>query len=257
MRKIIITLLILLCFTAFAKTWEGDLQVCHGVTEGFWFPDHKWTDKGDPWIKPFPYMGKLQDFENSGFEFNFDVLGLCLTCEMLNFLQLNYYPPTRDSIYFFISCLNDSLVYDSLEHKVVKKEFSFENFSINDFALLYSLDNFCYNGDEGIYFIYKKYSDRFEYNALCNMLTGDKSYSIQCEFQDDGTLNFDKLPDFRAVPENFCEMYYQKVLSVRKPLKNFFANQPSYKINGTPASQGSSNIIIKNNQPTLQLKGEH
>ena len=84
-------------------------------------------------------------------------------------------------------------------------------------------------------------------------------YMIQCEFQDDGSLNFDKLPDVDKVPhpDVFCEMYYQKVLPVRQPLKNFFANQPSYKINGTPASQSSSNIIIKNNQPTLQLKGEH
>ena len=36
----------------FAETWEFSLQSCDN-SNGFWFPSKEWTDKGEPWIKPF------------------------------------------------------------------------------------------------------------------------------------------------------------------------------------------------------------
>ena len=111
--------------------------------------------------------------------------------------------------------------------------------------------------------IYKKYSENFEYNALCNMVMykmgcGYYSYAIQCEFQDDGTLNFDKLPDAKMVPENFCST--QSIPSIHRNdfiQKNAFVNFPFFKVNGIPDANGSSNIVIQNKQPKLRLKGYH
>lgn len=85
---------------------------------------------------------------------------------------------------------------------------------------------------------------------------GYYSYAIQCEFQDDGTLNFDKLPDAKMVPENFCSM--QPISSIRRngfKQKKDFANFSFYKVNGTPDAKGSSNIVIRKKQSKLQLKG--
>lgn len=274
MRKVVITLLLLLCVTAFAKTWDAKLKFCYEITGGFWFPDHKWTDKGEPWIKSLMYGEQIYDYGEYGLSFDFEYVGYCFTCDWENPFNLFFTGgkeqrlSIKDSVYFFRDCKNELLL---------------ENLSIDDFDLVtnivgwdytpqnnnsyFSLGGYYWNCDEyeyekGIYFIYKKHSDRFEYNALCHFIM-DFGYGIQCVFQDDGTLNFDKvpkadpLPEPWVVPEDYCAAFSsQKVPQRRQPLKNFFANQPFYKINGTPASQGSSNIIIKNNQPTLQLKGE-
>jgi hypothetical protein len=123
----------------------------------------------------------------------------------------------------------------------------------------FSLDDF-YNYETGMYFVYKKYSDKFEYSALCNMTRYEKgdgySYEIQCEFQDDGSLNFKKIPDAKTVPEDFCST--QSISTKRWnsfKQKKDFANQLLYKVNGSPASKNSSNIVIQNKQPMFQLKG--
>ena len=85
---------------------------------------------------------------------------------------------------------------------------------------------------------------------------GYYSYAIQCEFQDDGTLNFDKLPDAKMVPKNFCSTQsIPFIRSTRFKQKNNFMSLPIYKVNGTPATKGSSNIVIQNKQPKLYLKG--
>ena len=82
-------------------------------------------------------------------------------------------------------------------------------------------------------------------------------YEVQCEFQDDGTLNFDKLPDVKNISENFCSTHSIVInSSAHFKQKRNFANQLLYKVNGMPVFKGSSNIIIKNKQPKLQLK-EH
>ena len=274
MRKVVVTLLLLLCVTAFAKTWDAKLKFCYEITGGFWFPDHKWTDKGEPWIKSLMYG---EEFGEVGLYFGFESTGYCFACDWVNPFNLIFSGnqeerlSIKDSIYFYQSCENE-LSLKNLTIADFNLETRFWNWDCNfdkntDCSSYFSLESF-HNGcklriDNGVYFIYKKYSDRFEYNALCHYDV-DFGYAVQCVFQDDGTLNFDKLPKADpehkpwVVPEDYCAAFTsQKVPQRRQPLKNFFANQPSYKINGTPASQGSSNIIIKNNQPTLQLKGEH
>lgn len=280
MKKYFIVLFLLFETVAFAKTWEENLGRCDGYW-GFWFPNHNWTDKGEPWIKPFQEGNTLEDYNETGFSFNskFPPGGNCdLNVERpFGMVWKSISMDKVDSVYLFeVNCEWNGSAY------VCDKELSLENLLIEDFYLLkknddkynlnyhnfYDLYHFyeyhsydSYGYLTGLYFIYKKYSENFEYNALCNMLMnymgcGYYSYAIQCEFQDDGTLNFDKLPDAKMVPENFCSM--QPISSIRRngfKQKKDFANFSFYKVNGTPDAKGSSNIVIRKKQSKLQLKG--
>jgi len=130
-----------------------------------------------------------------------------------------------------------------------------------------------YSSKNGMYFVYKKISDKFEYYALCNwdvlLFPGQphpyffddgnrRVRALQCEFQDDGTLNFDKLPDVKTIPEDFCSTQFIPTIRLsRFKQRNNYGNQSFYKVNGTPAFKNASNIIIKSKQSILQLKGEH
>ncbi len=273
MKKCLITLFLLFSTVALAKTWEANLQSCDGYG-GFWFPNHNWTDKGDPWIKPFLNGESLGDYKEYGLSFNYQNGPKRTDCNLTvdNVFGMEWTPiisdkmnESRDSVYLFMpNCRRDSTY-------VCERKLSLESLLISDFELLdldkYNLDNShffnlrsSYDFFTGMYFIYRKNSGSFEYNALCNMVTlqlgCDESYAIQCEFQDDGTLNFDKLPDAKTIPEDFCST--QSIPSVRWnrfKQKNILMNELFYRANGTPATKGSSNIIIQNNQPKLHLKG--
>ena len=278
MRKCLIALFLLFGTVTFAKTWEANLRSCDGYG-GFWFPNHNWTDKGEPWIKPFINGKRLDDYRETGISFNYDFNGKRESCyaTVENDFAMKWTPITSesvesfaDSVYFFMANCNR----DFMGLYVCERELSLENFSIDDFALvkidkyrsedwiLFNLgyNYYDYNYITGLYFIYKKYSEEFEYNALCNIellkFSCDDSYAIQCEFQDDGTLNFDKLPDAKSIPEDFCStLSIPPIRWGHFEQKKDFMNQPFYKVNGTPATKGSSNIIIKNKQSKLRLKG--
>lgn len=277
MKKCLMALFLLFSTFALAKTWEANLRSCDGYG-GFWFPNHNWTDKGEPWIKPFINGKHLGDYREMGISFNYDFNGKRESCyyTVENYFGMKWTPITSeiverfaDSVYFFMANCNWDSTY------VCERELSLENFSIDDFALvkvdkyrsedwiLFNLgyNYYNYNYITGLYFIYKKYSEEFEYNALCNIellrLGCDDSYALQCEFQDDGTLNFEKLPDAKTIPEDFCStLSIPSIRWNRFEQKNDFSNQPFYKVNGVPATKGSSNIVIQNKQPKIRLKGK-
>ena len=99
MRKFIIVLLLLLCAIAFAKTWEASSKLCYEVTGGFWFPDHKWTDKGEPWIKSLMYMEQLYDYGEYGLFFGYESPGYCFGCDWINPFNVidgSDYAPNKD-----------------------------------------------------------------------------------------------------------------------------------------------------------------
>ncbi|MCF0216736.1 MAG: hypothetical protein HUK21_09720 [Fibrobacteraceae bacterium] len=262
----------------FSSAWEANLEQCQDFG-GFWFPGHPLAEKSEPWIKPFPNGGSLEDFGETGMSFNYDMPGWscspsleeeCIAVENTFNIRITQ-PVTRsdleDSIFFFFKC-----EFDSLGNKVSEKNFSLENLAIENFkqaknnnmnyftidSTIFSLNDFCYeicNYRTGVFFIYKKYSNKFEYNALCNISLKDFSYKIQCEFQDDGSLNFNKIPDANSIPDNFCSTYTSLKIQSKKKLKTNILNQGVYyKINGALLIKGSSNIIINNKQPKLQLK---
>lgn len=331
--------ILLLCLSAilWAKTWETDWMAC-SANEGFWFPNHNWTDKGEPWIKPLLIGDSLENYNETGIFFSyrhptvdcllnpnpeFDI-DLCEEYNMNNDFDVRYTPTSsdkagliKDSIFYFIGCsgrkkcdkdLSLDVVTDAVFVSNVRGLVSYffpKGDSVNwDFFVPYippnpyappknaetktnnvvnrdsigypilAFDDFFgkrYSSKNGMYFVYKKISDKFEYYALCNwdvLLSSGEPHpyffddgirrirALQCEFQDDGTLNFDKIPNAKAIPENFCST--QSIPSNRRyyfKQKNELANFPFYKVNGIPTTKNSSNIVIQNKQPMLRLKG--
>ena len=325
--------ILLLCLSAilWAKTWEADWMEC-SAEEGFWFPNHNWTDKGEPWIKPLLIGDSLENYNETGIFFSylyptvdcslnpeFDS-NLCEEFNMDNDFDVRYTLTSsdkagliKDSIFYFIGCsgkkncdkdLSLDVVTDAVFVSNIRGFVSYffpkgdsvnwdfyvppvppeiaetkTNTVVNRDSVGYTIlafDDFWgrrYSSKNGMYFVYKKISDKFEYYALCNwdvlLFPGEphpyffddgirRIRALQCEFQDDGTLNFDKIPDAKTVPEDFCST--QSLPAIR--LSNFkrrnnFVYQPFYKVNGTPAFKNASNIIIKSKQSILQLKGEH
>ena len=282
MKNLFIALLFVLSTVAFSKTWEANLEMCSvdNVEDvvGFWFPNHNWTDKGEPWIKPYKFGEDVWDYDENVISFNFEASYYCEGCDWENPFNIRYTLPSdgetfdNDTVYFFMDCL-----YNSSGRKVGREELSLEDVLNRKFmsaeifiecstnvGFSHDIDGFynkCNDGyywTTGIYFIYKKYSDKFEYNALCNIRKMVfPFYDIQCVFQDDGTLNFEKIPDVRTIPNDSCEIKLTHSSKLTVPhLKSIFANTLMFKINGTPATKNSSNIVIQNKQPVLQLKGE-
>ena len=282
MKKILTIVFMLFGVATFAKTWEANLRSCDGYG-GFWFPNHNWTDKGEPWIKPFMKGESLEDYKETGISFNYEEpkeycsLSDLVCPDVVNPFGMRWTPIPldkrdypKDSIYFFMtSCGGDSALVSDCKNGKLLEEFSFDDFTLEDvdkynldeslFFDLRDVHNYLY----GIFFVYKKYDEKLEYNALCNVKwfplnMGNYSYEIQCEFQDDGTLNFDKLPDVKTIPEDFCSTQFVPTIRLsRFKQRNNYVYQSFYKVDGTPAFKNASNIVIKSKQSILQLKGEH
>lgn len=109
-----------------------------------------------------------------------------------------------------------------------------------------------------IYFLYHK---ERSITALCGTILSGCYYKIGCFYQNDGSFVFDSLPDpskmtrIEGCPNDIGSslLPVNRAFDIRKCL-----DRKTYKVNGTPATKGSSNIIIqKNKQPKLQLKGNH
>ena len=120
---------------------------------------------------------------------------------------------------------NDSISFDSIYNK--------ELHSSGNFLILYKGKN---------------------YNAFCHIMSGlcTGKYSISCQYQDEGSLNFDPISQ---IPSD-CD-YLDKITPARHGKIKTSRKHSAYKANGTSAPETSSNVIIKNKQPTLQLKGGH
>ena len=114
-------------------------------------------------------------------------------------------------------------------------------------------------------FIYQK---KDYYHALCYLyetnIENDSVaplYAMYCIYQDDETWNFSGSPQMK----NVDWMNRNGKTSLIRLNNSFDCKQNSIRcssskylgrrINGTSASECSSNVIIKNKQPTLQLKG--
>ncbi|MCF0125171.1 MAG: hypothetical protein HUJ68_05345, partial [Clostridia bacterium] len=211
MKKIILLIAFLFICLTFAKTWEAYLQRCDGLG-GFWFPDHNWTDKGEPWIKPFLFGENLRDYGETGLSFNYiEPESACRSyydCnDLYNPFDLKYTAPqnskysTNDSILFLVHRKQVDSVDNLNTKENITGGFPEESFSlvdvIDDALFIDSIPFTMFDAYQyspfGYLFIYKKRSDKFEYNALC-LIQNSMFYKIQCEFQDDGTMNFDKIP---------------------------------------------------------------
>ena len=105
------------------------------------------------------------------------------------------------------------------------------------------------------YFLYKR--DSLD-AALCGVSHAVCAYKIVCFYQNDGSFVFDSLPNpikmVGAVgcPDGIGTSLIPMNRSIYKLKK---LKGELYKVNGTPATKNSSNIIIQNKKQKLQLKG--
>ena len=104
------------------------------------------------------------------------------------------------------------------------------------------------------YFLYKRGD---VVTALCGVVHSVCNYEIGCFYQNNGSFVFDSLPEPSKMARtigcpNGVGSSVQSV--IRKSKKNNGVDK-LYKINGTSAFKGSSNIVIQNRQSKLQLKG--
>jgi len=106
------------------------------------------------------------------------------------------------------------------------------------------------------YFLYKR---KNAVTALCGFVHSICAYKIACFYQNDGSLVFDSLPNPRKmVGTPGCPDGMGSPLPpINQNLNKLnILDTKTYKINGTPATKGSSNIVIQNKQPKLWLKGK-
>ena len=101
--------------------------------------------------------------------------------------------------------------------------------------------------------------------AFCGIKDGSCYYQIGCFYNNDGLFIFDSIPDPLTMTYGMgCPMCGEEIDDDEEFLRPidravYKLNSdicPLYKVNGIPASQNSSNIVIQNKkQPKLQLKG--
>lgn len=115
---------------------------------------------------------------------------------------------------------------------------------LNSLPEIYHFDYFLYNSENVV-------------TALCGVVHSVCNYEIGCFYQNNGSFVFDSLPNPHKMAHaigcpNGVGSSVQSV--IRKSKKNNGVDK-LYKINGTSAFKGSSNIVIRKNQSKLQLKG--
>lgn len=114
--------------------------------------------------------------------------------------------------------------------------------------------------DSSHFYYYVLYQTENSIATLCGIVNAVCYYQIGCIYRNDGSLNFDSLPDpmklnrMEGCPDGGGSSLQPMVRNLKK--QNDW--DKLYKVNGVPAIRNSSNIVIrKNKQPKLQLKGKH
>ena len=114
--------------------------------------------------------------------------------------------------------------------------------------------------DSSHFYYYVLYQTENSIATLCGIVNAVCYYQIGCIYRNDGSLNFDSLPDpmklnrMEGCPDGGGSSLQPMIRGLKKQNEL----EQLYKVNGTPVSKGSSNIVIrKNKQPKLQLKGKH
>ena len=186
----------------------------------------------------------------------------------------NFGKGTLDTLKF----LNGSFAKDDFEYLDISQDsllkMNTKN-SYDDFLTVYD-STLKYLRVEVNLFVYQKH---LAYKALCYRIYSWSSYgsALYCRYQDDESWNFGggvfferslwndtgyecDYDDYRCNDGSDSIYCYGSRINdniiIHRNLH--IDNSYPYKVNGTPATKGSSNIIIqKKKQPKLQLKGNH
>lgn len=113
-------------------------------------------------------------------------------------------------------------------------------------------------------FDYILYQNGDSLTALCGFIGGQQCfYKIGCFYRNDSSLVFDSLPNLEQLITGYkeCRTHLKECSSFLPANHTFYKlnnfDSPLYKINGAIATKKSSNIVIENKRPKLQLKGNH
>ena len=111
--------------------------------------------------------------------------------------------------------------------------------------------------DSSHFYYYVLYQTENSIATLCGIVNAVCYYQIGCIYRNDGSLNFDSLPDPMKLNriEDCPESGGSSLQPMIRGLKKQNELEQLYKVNGTPVSKGSSNIVFQNKQSKLQLKG--
>lgn len=113
--------------------------------------------------------------------------------------------------------------------------------------------------DSSHFYYYVLYQTENSIATLCGIVNAVCYYQIGCIYRNDGSLNFDSLPDpmklnrIEGCPDGGGSSLQPMIRGLKKQNEL----EQLYKVNGTPVSKGSSNIVFQNKQSKLQLKGKH
>lgn len=112
--------------------------------------------------------------------------------------------------------------------------------------------------DSSHFYYYVLYQTENSIATLCGIVNAVCYYQIGCIYRNDGSLNFDSLPDPMKLNriEDCLESGGSSLQPMIRGLKKQNELEQLYKVNGTPVSKGSSNIVFQNKQSKLQLKGK-
>ena len=247
MKKFVL-LLIALAVAPWARTWED--------AEAFYY--HAWFED-DSLCTDWLVSDRLPEdtlgiYFYAGYDSNDDSMGVLR--EDYSFGVRKGSNDAGDSIWISKYWMDDSLrkspvVMDANVDPDDFRPLTFDSLH-TEYDLWPLLDrgtvNSLWQGRKSLFFLYKK---DLSYYALCQVggPVGCLFY-LSCQFQDDGTTNFEKIPDVEGVP------FYGCPTSLPRPARRIparFQESVPYLVNGSRSRGGASSVIIRNGQPEVKL----
>jgi len=104
---------------------------------------------------------------------------------------------------------------------------------------------------KSLFLLYRKDTS---YYALCLLGYSPMTCDVylSCQFQDDGTTNFGKIPDVEDIEFHGCTTSLPK--ASRRPPNVGLQDGVPYRVNGTRSRGGASSVVIQNGLPKLELR---
>ena len=243
MKKVVL-LLIALAVAPWARTWED--------AEAFYY--YAWFE--DDSLNNYNYSAEEAQgiYFDAGYESNDDSMGVLR--EYYSLGVRNDSNDTGDSIWISKYWMDDSLRESPVVMDADVDPDDFRPLTFDSLHTEYDLwplldermEHALWPEQKSLFFLYKKDSS---YYALCQVGGPvDCVFYISCQFQNDGTTNFEKIPDVEGVPFQGCPASLPKS-SRRIPAR--FQESVPYLVNGSRSRGGASSVIIRNGQPEVKL----
>jgi hypothetical protein len=246
MKKVVL-LLIALTIAPWARTWED----AEAFDYRAWFEDDSLgTNTGTDRLTEDDTLGI---YFYAGYDSNDD--SMFVLREYYSLGVRNDSNNTGDSIWISKYWMDDSLRESSVVMNANVDPGDFRPLTFDSLHTEYDLwpllDERAVNSSwlkrKSLFFLYKKDSS---YYALCQIGGPvDCLFYLSCQFQDDGTTNFEKIPDVQGVD-------FACPTSLPRPARRIPARlreSVPYLVNGARSRGGASSVIIRNGQPEVKL----